>query len=315
MRSDDLTIEHLRLLALLYRTHSLKAAGAGLSLTGPTASRMLSRLREVYDDELFIRSASLMVPSRLCEDIIPKVMQILAAVDSLDRKKEVFVPGTTHRTFQCMMHEQLFTAHFAAVEREIAAAAPDVRFNICGVSDDGPAKLKTGELDFLIFPKAENFTPDVRVQELCTMHFKILVRKGHPWLSEFHDGQPNWQRLSHYRKIQTTIDSYGTRAPGGLDNWLLKELVPRQETAVWVPYVHAAAELLLTSDLTMIVYGPLADYFCRRGDFVSVDLAELGGDYSLGFYWHARLDADPALQWLRAMFYLAFNQRKDAAAS
>lgn len=58
MHIDKLAIEELRLLVLLYKTHSLKDSAVRLNVSTPTASRMLARLRAAVEDELFIRSAS-----------------------------------------------------------------------------------------------------------------------------------------------------------------------------------------------------------------------------------------------------------------
>lgn len=117
--------------------------------------------------------------------------------------------------------------------------------------------------------------------------------------------------LAHYAKIETTIDSFGTRAPGGLDPWIYKDRLPEQRTLVWSPYVHAAAELLPGTDSTMLIYAPLARRIRRQLGLASVSLSCLGCDYPLGFFWHARLDDDTALEWLKAVFVSVFAQGKE----
>ena len=141
----------------------------------------------------------------------------------------------------------------------------------------------------------DNVSPDIKAQFLATCDFDILMRTDHPWLAEVNrDGTPDWSALKRYEKIETTIDSFGTRAPGGLDHWIFKGKLPEQHTALWCPYVQAATELLPESDLTMVVYSPLAP---------------LGCGYPLGFLRHGRRDDDPALEWLRAVFVSCFNRK------
>lgn len=48
MHIDKLSIEELRLLVLLYKTHSLKDSAVRLNVSTPTASRMLARLRALW---------------------------------------------------------------------------------------------------------------------------------------------------------------------------------------------------------------------------------------------------------------------------
>lgn len=178
------------------------------------------------------------------------------------------------------------------------------------VSDAGHEALKTGELDAMIFPMTDNVSPDIKAQFLATCDFDILMRTNHPWLTEVNrDGTPDWSALKRYEKIETTIDSFGTRAPGGLDHWIFKGKLPEQHTALWCPYVQAATELLPESDLTMVVYSPLARELCRRGGLTALSLASLGCGYPLGFLRHGRRDDDPALEWLRAVFVSCFNRK------
>ena len=310
MHIDKLAIEELRLLVLLYKTHSLKDSAVRLNVSTPTASRMLARLRAAVEDELFIRSASAMTPTHACRRLFPRVERILAEMDALTHEPQVFRPSHIKRIFRVMLHEQLFLAHFADVFREVRRLAPGVSIVIEAVSDAGHEALKTGELDSMIFPMTDNVSPDIKAQFLATCDFDILMRSDHPWLAEVNrDGTPDWSALKRYEKIETTIDSFGTRAPGGLDHWIFKGKLPEQHTALWCPYVQAATELLPESDLTMVVYSPLARELCRRGGLTALSLASLGCGYPLGFLRHGRRDDDPALEWLRAVFVSCFNQK------
>ena len=174
---------------------------------------MLARLRAAVEDELFIRSASAMTPTHACRRLFPRVERILAEMDALTHEPQVFRPSHIKRIFRVMLHEQLFLAHFADVFREVRRLAPGVSI----VSDAGHEALKTGELDAMIFPMTDNVSPDIKAQFLATCDFDILMRTNHPWLTEVNrDGTPDWSALKRYEKIETTIDSFGTRAAGSI---------------------------------------------------------------------------------------------------
>ena len=190
--------------------------------------------------------------------------------------------------------------------RRTALAAPGITFEVSGVSDDGFNRLKSGDLDFLVFPERDNHLASVRSVPLCELRYAVLVRRDHPWLSSFRDGRPDWKVLARYDKVQLTIDSFGTRAPGGLDEWVFQGGFPRQRTAVWTPYVHAGTELLLDSDLTMIVQEHLAGRLEATGLFRAVPVEVPESRYTVGFLWHERSDLDTALEWLRAVFVSVF---------
>ena len=233
---------------------------------------MLARLRAAVEDELFIRSSSAMTPTHACRRLFPRVERILAEMDALTHEPQVFRPSHIKRIFRVMLHEQLFLAHFADVFREVRRLAPGVSIVVEAVSDAGHEALKTGELDAMIFPMTDNVSPDIKAQFLATCDFDILMRTGHPWLTEVNK-------------------------------------LPEQHTALWCPYVQAATELLPESDLTMVVYSPLARELCRRGGLTALSLASLDCGYPLGFLRHGRRDDDPALEWLRAVFVSCFNRK------
>ena len=311
MHVEKLSIEELKLLVLLEMTRSLKDSAVRLNVSTPTASRMLARLRAALDDELFVRSASVMTPTHACLRHLPRIERVLKEMEALVREPQVFSPASLKRNFRVMLHEQLFLAHFAAVAKEVRRMAPGVGIVVESVSDSGSEALKTGELDAVVFPMTDNVSPEIKAQHLIDADFDILVREGHPWLETFDSGDPdaapNWAELAKFSKIETTIDSFGTRAPGGLDHWLLKGKLPEQPTALWCPYVQAASELLESSDLTMVMYSPLAKHLAARGGLKRVPLAALDCSYPLGLLWHARRDADPALEWLKAVFVSCFK--------
>ena len=218
MHIDKLAIEELRLLVLLYKTHSLKDSAVRLNVSTPTASRMLGRLRAAVEDELFIRSASAMTPTHACRRLFPRVERILAEMDALTHEPQVFRPSHIKRIFRVMLHEQLFLAHFADVFREVRRLAPGVSIVIEAVSDAGHEALKTGELDAMIFPMTDNVSPDIKAQFLATCDFDILMRSDHPWLAEVNrDGTPDWSALKRYEKIeQPSTASVRARRAGSI---------------------------------------------------------------------------------------------------
>jgi len=66
-RQFDLNL--LRILAAIYRTGSVTLAGKALSLSQPATSNALARLRDFFEDELFVRVPSGLKPTRLCEHL------------------------------------------------------------------------------------------------------------------------------------------------------------------------------------------------------------------------------------------------------
>ena len=66
-------------LVTVAKTKSLTTAASQYGISMGAASRRLSHLREVFDDELFIRSGVTMLPTMRMRRLLPRVLDLLAA--------------------------------------------------------------------------------------------------------------------------------------------------------------------------------------------------------------------------------------------
>ena len=101
MNFRQLDLNLLRVLAAVYRAGSVTEAGKALALSQPATSNALSRLRDFFDDELFVRTPSGLKPTRLCEQLAPAVRAQLLSLETLFAGHEEFDhPGRLRRVVQ-----------------------------------------------------------------------------------------------------------------------------------------------------------------------------------------------------------------------
>lgn len=82
-RGSGLSGEQIEFLLLLSRTHSLTRTASALGLSVATVSRMLGAVREIFDDELFVRSGNSMAPTRRMTALVPKLERARAVIEAL----------------------------------------------------------------------------------------------------------------------------------------------------------------------------------------------------------------------------------------
>ena len=80
IRIEDVDLKLLRLLDALHATKSVTRAAERLSLSQPTVSIGLARLREMLKDPLFVRTTEGMQPTPRVEDLMASVRQVLSGV-------------------------------------------------------------------------------------------------------------------------------------------------------------------------------------------------------------------------------------------
>src|SRR3546814_16795438 len=83
----------------LLREKSLTRSAEVLNMTQPALSKTLARLREHFDDQLFVRVAFEMKPTSKTLCLAPQIQNILREVSLLESEQLPFTPETSKRDF------------------------------------------------------------------------------------------------------------------------------------------------------------------------------------------------------------------------
>ena len=145
------SIESIRLLHTLCQTENLADAAERLGLSLPTASRMLSQLREVYEDRLFTRFPGGLVPTRKAKLLMTRTEAVLETYDAL-LAPQTFDPARIVRDIRIGCADNAPFSVFPNFARELLAQAPGVMISYLPLSDDRFSLLSSGEIDFAVSP-------------------------------------------------------------------------------------------------------------------------------------------------------------------
>lgn len=145
------SIESLRLLHTLCQTENLAAAAERLGLSLPTASRMLSQLREIFEDRLFTRFPGGLVPTRKAKLLMTRTEAVLKTYDAL-LAPQTFDPARIVRDIRIGCADNAPFSVFPNFARELLAQAPGVMISYLPLSDDRFSLLSSGEIDFAVSP-------------------------------------------------------------------------------------------------------------------------------------------------------------------
>jgi DNA-binding transcriptional LysR family regulator len=101
----DLDLRLLSVFDEIYKTRSVSRAADVLNLGQPAVSIALSRLREHFNDPLFVRTANCMEPTSLGQELIHPMREALTALGRALGHRSVFDPKTARRTFCICMND------------------------------------------------------------------------------------------------------------------------------------------------------------------------------------------------------------------
>ena len=178
-RASRLDLNLLELFESIWQTRNLTATAVALGLSQPAVSRGLASLREVYDDELFVRQQRGVEPTPLAESLAEPISAALAIVRAtID--KPTFDPATDTRSFRLALSdigERHFMPRLAAW---LAVHAPTVDVQVRSPSQaELAAGLASGEIDQAV-GLLSGLGKQVHRQRLFRERFLYIASRDHP---------------------------------------------------------------------------------------------------------------------------------------
>lgn len=287
IRTVDLNL--LKTFSVLLEERNVSRAAERLALTQPTVSGMLSRLREMFDDPLFIRTQHGMLPTSRAEALGPGVSRLLADAGAL-LASERFDPCTSERTITISVNDYMQSCLIVPFVRVLREEAPRMRLVIrhLEVVDLRPM-LERGQIDIAVtIPEFSD--PALQVQTLYEEEYVAVVRADHP----IGRGRISLDRFLSFDHV---LVSPSDGALVGPTDAALAQLGRKRRVALSVPSFLILKEILATDDL--IAFAPrrlIADDHTHLRQIKSP--IEIPG-FSVIAVWHNRTHRDLALQWVR----------------
>ncbi|WP_194755877.1 LysR family transcriptional regulator [Aliidiomarina indica] len=278
----------LRVLAAIYRERQLSRAAVELSLTPSAISHALRRLREQFDDPLFVRHGRVLRPTALCDKIAPDVHELLMRMQGVIESGRHFNPADTRRSFRLGIPEAIEAEIFPRIFREIIRFAPHARVESIAIPH---AQLG----DFLLNRQAD-LAIDVPLPLAAPVHQRPLYAEDFVVLGK----RDNKQLLTKDRYLAAQHIAVSARAKGTvLEDYLLRELGVERRLAMRVQSYQTAGHLVSISGHYLTLPRRIAERLVTQ---FSVRLWEMPVEIQvatrLQMYWHDAHATDPALQWL-----------------
>lgn len=293
IRESDLRGVDLNLLVtflVLMRERSVSRAAERLHLGQPAVSGALGRLRELFDDELLIRTAQGMQPTVRALALQQQLAPLLEQLQATLFEPAGFNPATDARTFTLGMPDWIELWLMPKLFARLQRLAPKVRIAI-KASDPftGSAMLEREEID-LSMGSVRDAPAWLRTRPLRTMQFHCVYNRNLvPTAAEI--------SLEQYAQASHLLVTYRTAFFGVVDEKLAEHGLQRK-VCYSTPHFSTLPGILASTPAIATVPAVLAE---RWRDEAGLHLSPVPiplPDFSIKAIWHATRDRDPALRWL-----------------
>lgn len=278
--------------AVLFREQSVSLAADKLHLGQPAVSGSLARLREMFDDPLFIRSGHRMQPTARATELHTELMPLLEQLQSALFQQAEFIPANAKATVTLGMTDWVEMWLMPLLVPALRAEAPGVRLNVVASDPFTDAqRLEGGDLDMAI-SVANQSARWMEREILTSMEFVTL---WHP--SQLQPEAPLTPEA--YAAQQHVLVSYREATSSHIDT-LLAKLGHKREICYTTPHFAALPGLLMQMPALATVPQGLSENWQQTWGLQSSPVPLEVAPFEVALLWHQRHNSDAALMWVRS---------------
>jgi DNA-binding transcriptional LysR family regulator len=272
---------------------SVTRAAERLGRSASAISHALAKLREIFNDELFVRAGQKLVPTAKARELAPTVHVILAGMESLLRPSKSFDPSLSDRDFAVAASEAGELILLQPLRRRLQTLAPSVRVGWTpSHRDETIDALRHGRCHFVIDMDGTPLpAPDIRVQRLFDDKLVTLVRPGHPFAKR-KPKPPAFAASDH-------IAVNSLPATELVDRALETHKLGPCAISARVSSVMVGLLMALNSDALLTLPASLATLLKKQFGLVGIQPPFGPIAVPLRLLWHSSYDRDECHQWVR----------------
>lgn len=282
----------LKALDALLDECNVTRAAARLGVTQPAMSGMLTRLRDTFDDPLFVRAQRGIVPTSRALELAQPVRQVMQGIAALVQPAH-FDPASASLTFTLAATD--YALHTIAVPflAALKQRAPHIRVSLVAVAHQGvQGLLEQGKIDLALLTP-ESTPQDLHARTLFREHYVCVLREGHPAVQSS-------LTLEQFCQLDHALVSWDGDAFQGVTDKALARLGKQRRVTLSVQNFLVLPEILRASEMIAVVPSRLVANL--PGLVVLPPPLEIAG-FTKTAAWHERTHHDIAQRWLRELLF------------
>jgi DNA-binding transcriptional LysR family regulator len=302
IRSMDIRAVDLNLLkafdALTTERAVTRAAGR-IGLSQPAMSHALSRLRDLFADDLFVRTPTGMEPTARAREIAPLVTAAIEHIEAALNLGIGFDPAKSAGIFTAGMAEYAEVALVGRLAAAFADRAPKATLRLTPLTGAAAAEqLDRGVIDVAV-AHFNALPPHIESVLVLRDPFVVVAGRRHPIAGQ-------QLSLEAYAAQNHILVSPRGDTGGALDR-ILVDFGLRRRIALLVATYLALPAALAASDLVATVPSRTARQIAAIAE---IEIMPLPIDFAMtvSMAWHRRAASEPAQAWFRALLIEAASE-------
>lgn len=272
---------------------SVTHAATQVGVSQPAMSAALSRLRKLFGDPLFLRSAEGLRPTPVARGLAAPISQALQQIESALVKKPEFVPGTASLTFRLGLSDYPAFVLLPSLLKSLEKKAPGVSLNIHTFNnrDHAVDLLDAGIIDAAIGVPPTHADGRILTRALLRDEFVTIVATDHP-------AAKRGMNMKTYLELRHILVSPEGELYGIVDQALAQQHNERT-LALTLPQMFAVPDIVARTSMTATVMKRVALSSPASHRLVLFPPPTPLPEIVFDLIWHRRSNSHTAQDWFR----------------
>ena len=296
MKISSFDLNLFVILNVIYTEGSLTKAAEVVGITQPAVSNALSRLREKFDDDLFVRTGTGMVPTQKTENIIADIQSALTLMQQSVNQPNSFDPAITERNFKLSLGDITEGRVLPYMMKEIYKNAPNISvgsYNYRRI--DQVHALATNNLDFVVDPVIPD-SDEINSYKVFQDYFVVIHREGHPI--------QKIKNLTVDDLLSQKFINVSNRRKGlHMVDLELEKTGHRRDIALRCQHFLIAPEIIRETDAVIMA----THSFAKSNDLPFVEIPQELPPMEYFLSWHKNDEGDGGHEWMKDLIIKAFE--------
>ena len=272
------------------RRRKLSDVASRIGVTQTAVSHSVARLRDIFEDDLFIRRPHGVEPTNRAVALASMAEDVLERAGAMMSDPAPFDPSEAERTLRIAALDFEVTLLSPTIEK-LVAEAPKITLQFRGLGRDAAVSaLDRDEIDLWI-GYARGPMPGLESGPLFHETYAVIARDGHPRVN---------------RRTPLDLDRYCAEghvvaAPGGTTGGVVDKTLRsenrKRHVAVLTPGFLPTLDVVARSDLIATVPRRLALTQAKNFGLTIHDPPIAPRAFTVSVTWHRRARGDAAVQW------------------
>lgn len=287
----QLDLNLLKSFDALMRAGNVTAAAKEMSVGQSAMSHSLLRLRTLFEDQLFVRTAAGMVPTARANELAIVISPLLAEIENKLLKPAKFDPARIHHRFTLAMSDYLEVVLLPLLLSEISRLAPNVQIKVVQLDlTTYNDLLDAGDIDFAFGM--------ISTQSSWHNSEKLFDDTRQCVFSPVLTGLTAPVSLKGYLQTGHVVRSLAANTESFVDDELEK-LGERRKVSLSVPRFSTLPAILQKVPLIATLPSRLVEFCLQFDGLAASHLPTPEPDFDISIIWHIKDQQAAANLWFR----------------